>query len=349
MSAGRGLRAQAAPVAKTALLRLGGYAACRLLAPSDKIAILRYHAVCGPEGYAYADPAICISPAAFAAQARYLAANYSVLPLPEVVSRIRAQQKLPRNTVVITFDDGYADNLAAARTLHAHGLTGTFFITAGCLAGGDPFWPAEIRAQVAAIRQPVIDLQVSERVVQIPVDTAAARDKAVRTLTRLFKSHPIALREAMRTQLRELAGGARVPNCMLRVEDVVEMHRLGMTIGSHTLTHPNLPSAGAASARAELVASKARLEAAIGEPVTMFAYPNGGAERYETPEVRRIVAETGYAAAVTSFNGHATVDSDLYAIERVHVEERLEDLVFALEVERFAFKPQPRESNGVSR
>ena len=60
--------------------------------------------------------------------------------------------------------DQLADNLAAARTLHTHGLTGTFFITAGCLAGADPFWPAEIRAQVAAMRQPVIDLRVGERV-----------------------------------------------------------------------------------------------------------------------------------------------------------------------------------------
>ena len=32
-------------------------------------------------------------------------------------------------------------------------------------------------------------------------------------------------------------------------------------------------------------------------------------------------------------------ESDLYALERIEVEERVEDLVFALEVERFAFQP----------
>ncbi len=45
----------------------------------------------------------------------------------------------------ITFDDGYADNLPAARTLAKYGATATFYITAGCLAGGQPFWPAELR------------------------------------------------------------------------------------------------------------------------------------------------------------------------------------------------------------
>ena len=73
------------------------------------------------------------------------------------------------------------------------------------------------------------------------------------------------------------------------------------------------------------------------------AYPNGGAERYYTPELQRVVREAGYTAATTSFNGFAGPNSDLYALERVQVAERLDDLVFALEVERFAFKPVPRE------
>ena len=81
MSLARSLRAQTAPMAKTALLRLGGYAACRRLMPSENAAILRYHAVCESEGYAYADPAICVSPGAFEAHARYLSSHYTVLPL----------------------------------------------------------------------------------------------------------------------------------------------------------------------------------------------------------------------------------------------------------------------------
>ena len=133
-----------------------------------------------------------------------------------------------------------------------------------------------------------------------------------------------------------------MPKVMLTWDEVREMHALGMTIGSHTMTHPNLPSAGIEAARTELSASRSRLEQEIDAPVTMFSYPNGGADRYLTPEVQTAVRDTGYAAASTSRNAFATVDSDLYALERIEVEERLEDLVFALELERFAFKPRPR-------
>ena len=128
---------------------------------------------------------------------------------------------------------------------------------------------------------------------------------------------------------------------MLTWDEVREMHALGMTIGSHTMTHPNLPSAGLAAARHELAASKARLEEEMGAPVTMFSYPNGGAERYQTPELQQVLREVGYAAAVTSRNAFAGQDSNVYALERIEVEESLADLVFALEVERFVLGPAP--------
>jgi peptidoglycan/xylan/chitin deacetylase (PgdA/CDA1 family) len=338
----RTLRAQAAPFAKTALLRFGGYAACRTLLPSRNVAILRYHAICGDEGHAYADPSICISPSAFSEHVRYLAANYTVLPLPEVVLRLRHSRPLPRNSAVITFDDGYADNLAAARTLHQFGLPATFYITAGCLAGEQPFWPIEIRALIHGTRRPLVRLTAAGTIVEIVVDSELARTQAVRNVTKLFKAHSIAAREAMREELRAQSSAVNVPDYMLRWDQVAEMHRLGMTIGSHTLTHPNLPNAGPRDARYEIASSKARLERELGIPVTMFSYPNGGAERYMTSEIAYMVREAGFESATTSRNAFVSRASDLFALERIQVHERLEDLVFALEVERFGFTPTAR-------
>jgi hypothetical protein len=99
---------------------------------------------------------------------------------------------------------------------------------------------------------------------------------------------------------------------------------------------------------AEIVGAKTRLEREVGAPVTMFSYPNGGAERYFTPELQRVVREAGYKAAATSRNAFAGRHSDLYALERIEVEERLDDLIFALEVERFAFKPKPRPNEAAA-
>ena len=338
----RRLRAQAAPAAKTALLRLGGYSAFRRLVPSRGAAILRYHAVCGDEGAAYCDPGICVTPDDFESHVRYLAGHYAVLPLTEIVDRLRARRALPRNAVAITFDDGYVDNLEAARTLHRHGLTATFFITAGCVGGAEPFWLAEQRVLLDACRGPSLRLTVDGRELVIPMATAQERRAAARTVTTVIKAHPIATRESVREQLRQAAGRPQIPRTILSWEELAEMQRLGMTIGAHTLTHPNLPNAGPVDAWREIDGSKALLERQLGTAVTMFAYPNGGAERYMTPKIAEMVESAGYAAAVTSRNGFAGARSDLYALERVQVHKRLEDLVFALEIERVALKPTAR-------
>lgn len=338
----RGLRAAAAPFAKSALLRMGGYAAIRRIVPSRGVAILRYHAICGAEGYGYADPCICITPENFEQHVAYLTRAYSVLRLEDAARALVKNLPLPRNAVAITFDDGYADNLAAARTLAKYGSTATFYITAGCLAGDQPFWPSELRHLVHAIPARRATLDAGTVHLEIELSTGAARAAAVKKLTKTFKAHPIPVRDELRQQLRSLAPDTPMSRVMLTWDEVREMHALGMTIGSHTMTHPNLPNAGLDAARQELVASRARLEREIGAPVTMFSYPNGGADRYMTREIQQLVREAGYAAASTSRNAFAGQASDLFALERIEVEERLEDLVFALELERFILQPAAR-------
>jgi len=207
------------------------------------------------------------------------------------------------------------------------------------MAGGEPFWPAEIRELVSRLQGPVLRLTAAGAATAIAVGDEPERRAAIRTLTRLFKSSTIPVREALRDELRRAAGKPDVPSYMLRWEDLAEMQRLGMTIGAHTLTHPNLPSAGLPAATQEIAGSKARLERELGQPVTLFSYPNGGAEAYFTPELERVVARAGFDAATTSRNGFAAAGCNLYAIKRVQVAERVEDLIFALEVERFMLAP----------
>ena len=336
------IRRSVSPAAKTLLFRSGVCGAIRRALPNRGLAILRYHAICGPEGHAYASPGICITPEGFEQHVQYLAQNYRVLPLPEAAMMLRAGKSLPSNAVAITFDDGYADNLPAARVLARHGLTATFYITAGCMAGGEPFWPSELRYLVNAIPKGYITLDLAGQPLTIDVHTADARANAVSLLTKRFKAHPIPYREHLRAQLRAFAGRADMPRVMLTWDEVREMHALGMTIGSHTMTHPNLPNAGVREAKGELLQARLRLEQEIDAPVTMFSYPNGGAERYLTPEIKQVVKETGYDAATTSRNAFAGLQSDLYALERIQVAEELRELVFALEVERFAFAPARR-------
>ena len=322
------------------LFTSGAVTLIRRVRPSRGLTILRYHAVCGPDGHQYVDPILSVTPDAFARQVRYLVDNYSLVSLPDAVGRLRTGRALPTNAVALTFDDGYGDNLPAARVLEEFGVSGTFYVTAGSLGGEQPFWPAEIRQLVDIAAEPKLCLELDVGSFELACRTAEERQNTVSTLTELWRSVPLQVREQARGQLRMWAGRPRLPQVMLTWDQLAEMRRLGMTIGAQTLTQPHLPATAPDDVHREIKGAKRRVELELGVSVTMFAYPSRSTEHDLTPDIRKIVSDAGFVAASTSRRGFVGTASDLLALDRVHAPERLEDLVFALEVERVRFKPR---------
>lgn len=83
---------------------------------------------------------------------------------------------------------------------------------------------------------------------------------------------------------------------ILTSKQIVELHRSGFEIGSHTLTHPRLTELQAERVREELAQSRKLLEKIIGSRVSSFCYPQGFYNR----EIMQLVREAGYSAAVVS-------------------------------------------------
>jgi peptidoglycan-N-acetylglucosamine deacetylase len=71
--------------------------------------------------------------------------------------------------------------------------------------------------------------------------------------------------------------------------EIRALHRLGMEIGSHTLTHRMLTGRPLGDIRYEMSESKKRLEDIVGAPVTAFSYPQGA----YSAAARHALAETG--------------------------------------------------------
>jgi len=86
-----------------------------------------------------------------------------------------------------------------------------------------------------------------------------------------------------------------------------------ITIGSHTLTHPILPTLDEAAIQFEMTESRRQLEQKLNRAVKYFCYPNGA---FHAPAVR--AAQQTYSAAVTAENGAVCgTDHDLHRIPRI--------------------------------
>jgi peptidoglycan/xylan/chitin deacetylase (PgdA/CDA1 family) len=103
---------------------------------------------------------------------------------------------------------------------------------------------------------------------------------------------------------------------MMRTEQVRTLVAAGMTVGGHTVTHPILSRLPDDEARAEIRAGRDALHDITGQPVRLFAYPNGKPdEDYCAPHVA-MTRELGFAAALCTRWGAADASSDRYQLPR---------------------------------
>ena len=89
-----------------------------------------------------------------------------------------------------------------------------------------------------------------------------------------------------------------------------------MGIGGHTVNHPILASVDAGGARAEIADGKQALEAMIGAPVPLFAYPNGKPGADYRAEHVQMVRELGFEGAVSTAWGACKGTPDVFQLPR---------------------------------
>lgn len=246
---------------------------------------------------------------------------FQVLPLDEAAQRLQAGT-LPACAAALTFDDGYADNHdQALPILRRHGLPCSFFVATGFLDGGR-MWNDTLIESVRACESDTLDLrglldgQGQDLGVHALSDIAARR-LAVRTLIARIKYLPPQPRAQL---VAEIAARSRVQlpdDLMMSSDQVRALHRAGMQIGAHTVSHPILASLDPLDARAEIQQSKNALESLLGERVSLFAYPNGkpGAD-YLPQQHPAMVRELGFEAAVSTQWGASRKGDDGFQIRR---------------------------------
>ncbi|MBU1664371.1 MAG: polysaccharide deacetylase family protein [Gammaproteobacteria bacterium] len=98
-------------------------------------------------------------------------------------------------------------------------------------------------------------------------------------------------------------------------EQMLEMGRAGVTLGSHTRNHARLREVDAAGLENEIAGSKAELEDLLGQEVAYFAYPFG---QY-TQAGRDMAEKAGYRAACSTRSGFNNSEVDRYQLRRIEV------------------------------
>jgi peptidoglycan/xylan/chitin deacetylase (PgdA/CDA1 family) len=302
-----------------------------------KAMILVYHRV----AEANVDPwGLDVSPTHFAQHLQVLKTIANPVSLLDLI-KAKSDADLPPRPVCITFDDGYADNLYAAKpALESYRVPGTVFVTPGYIGDPEDRWWDELAKLILDPASRQDELSLSLNGYHCAYEFSPAKEEPggpdPDSKWRAWETAPGPRQTAylaiygmlVKLSARERAGaleqlrrGAtpyadRQQHRCLTEDELRELAGGELVeIGAHTLTHPVLADLAPDQQQHEIRGSKRRLEALTGKNITSFAYPYGKKNHYTRRTVTTVEAN-GFACACSNFGGLVTRSSNRFTLPR---------------------------------
>ena len=295
--------------------------------------ILMYHRVTEIEF----DPwKLCVSPSYFAEHLQVLQKLGCAVRLQQLNQTLK-NGKRPHRQVVITFDDGYTDNLYNAKPLlEQYEIPATIFLTTGYMQQKREFWSDELERILLqpGIFPEVLSLNINGTSYEWKLDATNDSDKSnnldvkqaneryslyyslyelLFPLSAIERSHLLDQLLLWANKEPEL----RLTHQMMTLKELSSLQPGGIIeVGAHTVTHPFLATIPLQTQQKEIQENKIQLEEIFGHPIESFAYPHGN---YNS-ETSDLVRQAGFTCACTTNANIVGKNSDRFQLPRFAVE-----------------------------
>ena len=246
---------------------------------------------------------------------QYLGRHFEVVSLGRFVDILRGGPPGPKPPCLITFDDGWRDNLTTALPiLQRHAMPAVVFVVTSFIEQRQTFWVERLRR---LWRDPKLRVRLQQDLVA--ADNSIPPDLEIENLIERLKHMPAAQRlELLEGSLKTSSAGSQCDGDeMVTWEEAVILQQAGLDIESHTVSHPLLVYESDETIAYELAESKGTLEQKLKKKVRAFAYPNGTWDK----RVRDLVERADYECAFITRRGWHSRSSDPFAIRRTTLYE----------------------------
>jgi peptidoglycan/xylan/chitin deacetylase (PgdA/CDA1 family) len=295
-------------------LRYSGLAARQWRHLPDGLYVFTFHRI-GDARTTPFDPNVfsCDVPA-FERHIVQICANFTVIR-PSELDEI--ENWGPGRYALLTFDDGYRDNLERAVPILARRqLEAVLFVATGMIGSDTPPWWDAVAYMVGHAQRS--SARIGETVVQLEKRRLQA---TIREVLRVFKSTNLPIDEKLRELESSLNPASPLPSerLIMNWSELREAQARGMTIGSHTVNHPLLAHLDVKQQRYELQQSRKQLEERLQCAINMVAYPVGGSHAF-TEQTTKLAEDAGYRYGFTNIPQRNELNAlDRFTLGRVGV------------------------------
>ena len=269
--------------------RLGINSIARWIGSWRGLLVLTYHRIGDPRDCELDRGVFSTDVGTFATQMDFLQRHFEVVSIEDVIDR-SPDYWSKRQSVLITFDDGYIDNYTHAfPILRDRGIPALFFVTSGFVDNRPLAWWDEIANML--------------RIGTAACDCSDIDSRIERTLEEFYEL-PTEACDDFLNEIAENAGCTRSSrdnaDVWMTWDMLREMTKHGMSFGGHTVTHPIL-TRGNESWQFELAEGKRRIESETQTKVSAFSYPVGTPECI-SEELKSVTADH-YEVAFGCYGG----------------------------------------------
>ncbi len=291
--------------------------------------VLCYHGVVAEEPSDRFGYGNTVSAEEFRLHLEYLARHFRPVSVDDV-----AGGEFPERAALVTFDDGYRNNLTeAAPVLLRAGVPCAFFVSTGYIGTRNVLWTDEVIGRILNWRCGRLTLPGGGDC-EVPGELAARRALASQVKEQC-KRLDWSVTRAWIEMLRGISDPPS-PNSELwdfmTWDEVRTLHSQGFAIGSHTVNHPILTRIGPKELAAEMTGSKAAIERELGAPCRAIAYPNGGPADVSA-EVFAAARTAGFEMGFTVAERHSPPGEDALSISRLCIQGHLPMSAFTYRVD----------------
>ena len=301
---------------------------------NKKLLILAYHRVLNviDNEFPYDEELISATIEQFDAQIRYLSNNYNPINEQQLIKHVYDGEDLPDYSVMITFDDGYDDNFNFAYPiLKKYSVPAMIFVSTGYINSDETFWYDWLSLLLNGSDSKEIFVPGLDKIFYI--DNKQLNKKHLVEILVYLRSIPnnerVSVVESLKSEYSDsIINTSSSLSKPMTWDDIRNMDRDLITIGSHTVTHPIMSMLSEEELEFELLMSKKKIENELNVDVNSIAYPVGMRESINDKVVNQ-TKMSGYKLGFTYINGINSVPViNKFMLERLHVEKDIDDDYF---------------------
>ena len=303
------------------LLNLCGITALYSRVRNNKLIILNYHRIAGANHATDFDNDVFgHSAATFRNQLLWLRDHFEMIDEARLIELATGGPfQLDRNSALITFDDGYADNYQLAYPiLKELGVPAIFFVPYNMIENRELGWWDLI--SWAIHKTGVKSATYGGSVLDLSTDAQkAATAKSLHAYVKAtdYSQTKDVVNDLAQVLEVELPGADVQSRELMTWEQLREVSRNGVAVGSHSMSHRLLSRISDEDQAWEMSQSKILIEQKLGLPVNSIAYPVGKQNAYNEAS-RRLAKEAGYKVGFSFTTGYYRgVVDDAFDIKRI--------------------------------